>query len=232
MSRHRFRLAAALRCHRRRDRHAGAGRGRRPAAARGVPARRRLLRHRRHLHPRRGLARRRLRRRRRDRVPVAFGQVLHQGRQGDRLSGDRADQGLQDPGRRRPGLHRGRRPPPEAARARKRRWQAGRPAAVLHERAGGGVTLRCTSLSCPIRRLMLSPLSFHSQSPAIALLASEPARAFFDLVASRGRTRPLAKATAIGSSSIRASVRAPGAPGGCARRLTPPASTSSTGASA
>ena len=32
---------------------------------------------------------------------------------------------------------------------------------------------------------MLSPLSFHSQSPALALLASEPARALVDLVASR-----------------------------------------------
>jgi len=32
---------------------------------------------------------------------------------------------------------------------------------------------------------MLSSFSFHSPSPALALLASEPARAFVDLVASR-----------------------------------------------
>ena len=39
---------------------------------------------------------------------------------------------------------------------------------------------------------MLSSLSFHSQSPALALLASEPARAFVDLVASRAPREALA----------------------------------------
>ena len=39
---------------------------------------------------------------------------------------------------------------------------------------------------------MLSSLSFHSQSPALALLASEPARALVDLVASRAPREALA----------------------------------------
>jgi len=39
---------------------------------------------------------------------------------------------------------------------------------------------------------MLSSLSFHSQSPALALLVSEPARAFVDLVASRAPREALA----------------------------------------
>ncbi len=39
---------------------------------------------------------------------------------------------------------------------------------------------------------MLSPLSFHSQSPPLALLASEPARALVDFVASRAPKAPAA----------------------------------------
>ena len=38
---------------------------------------------------------------------------------------------------------------------------------------------------------MLSPLSFHSQSPPLALLASEPARAFVDFLASRAPKAPV-----------------------------------------
>ena len=190
-------------------------------------------RHRRHLHPWRRLAR-----------AKASSRATRSNARGIRASSasatagrprrrQRADQGLQDAGRGRPHLHRD-----AAGRRLNGRGSANAPltgeSPAGHrptERDRGALMLQLQH-HCPFASSMLSSLSYHSQSPAIALLASEPARAFVDLFASRAPHAPAPSATATVSSSIPAWARAPGAPGGCALASTPPASTASTGASA
>ena len=128
--------------------------------------------------------------------PWHSGRVLHPRRQGDRAARVRADQGLSGPGGGRPRLQKGtdrRRPEtvkPEAALA-----GMARSVSVLHEGRGAAFTLHCniTLLACPSFPCLHSPPSIPKPRLPLALLASEPARAFLDLVASHGSHAPLAE---------------------------------------